>query len=612
LAASASRPATARRAGLPRAEPAHAKAARPLTARPWLREAAVCVAFIAVGAAVTWPRALYLGGTIPEGNDQAQYVWNFWWIAHQLTHFGNPWFTSYLAAPVGIQLGFDTLLPLPGVVLAPVTLLFGPAVSYNLFGLVLPGLACYAMYRAARLWLPTRTGAVAAGAFFGLSGMLTFQAWAHNHTAAGAVFLPLAMETAIRLRRRATIGHGVILGLVLGAAMLVDQEFAVLAVILAALLLVPWLLRGGGAALRATGAGALTALIIASPQLAAMVQQAAAGGAAPPPVSNYIRYAAQLPALFAPSPLLSRYGLNGFAAIYHSHSPGEGLATFGLVLTLLGLLGLAVSWRRRNARLLGLLWLGSVWLALGPTLYFGGHNYVPLPQRWHGLRVSLLMPYSWLIRVPGMSAFREADRLAFVGLVAAALLAGAAVEWIRRNGWPLLIAVVVFGAMEAGWPAPQFNMPAALPAVDRPIAADHSGSTVVDVPFGIMGIPLTYGSLAAPPALVQAAADGHPRAIAYGPPTSRQLISKVSGHAFYATLLAAQRGAPVTPAQLAAARRDLRGLHVGWVLVWLPRWTAVLHPPRLHPFHYPDIVSYLTATGFHLSYQAEGVAVYRP
>ena len=214
-----------------------------LRGRPWVVEAAVLAGFVASGVVVTWPRAMYLAGTLPAGSDQSQYVWSMWWMAHQLTHLGNPWLTSYLAAPAGIRLGFDTLTPLLGAVMAPVTLVFGPSASYNLLAIVMPGLACYAMYRVARLWLPGRVGPVAAGAFYGLSGMVAFQDWRHVHTAAGCVFLPLAVEAAVRLRRGATIRGGVILGVVVGAAMLVNQEFAVLAAILAALLLLPWLMR---------------------------------------------------------------------------------------------------------------------------------------------------------------------------------------------------------------------------------------------------------------------------------------------------------------------------------------------------------------------------------
>jgi len=586
--------------------------------RRWLREFAVLAAFLAAGVAVTWPRATYLTGTLPAGTDQSQYVWSLWWVARQVVHLGNPWFTSHLAAPVGIQLGFDTLMPLLGAVMTPVTLVFAPSVSFNLLAIVIPGLTCYAMYRAARLWLPSQIGAIAAGAFFGLSGMLAFQDWYHINIAAGTVFLPVALEAAVRLSRRPRARQAVVLGLVIGACVLVNQESAVLAALIAALVLLDWLIREhtwpnvGRVALAAA-----VAAVIASPQLIAMARQAAAGGAQPPPVTNYVHFAAQLPSLFAPSPRLVHYGLTGLASIYQQHTRGEGLATFGVVLTATAAAGLIVSWHRRSGRLLGLLWLGSAALALGPTLYLSGRQLVPLAQRWHGLPVSLLMPYTWLIRMPGLSSLREADRLAIVGLMGAALLAGAAVEWLRQHAWPAIVVVAVLGAIEAGWPGRpgQATMPTALPAVDRPIAADHSGSIVVDVPFGIRGIP-AYGKPISPLALVLATADGHPRAVSYTSWTTPAAINGIRSHAFYTGLVAAQRGERVTPAQLAAARRDLRRLHVGWVLVWLPSGLvagtseAQHHPPP--PGTDPAVYRYLTRTGFRFGYQADGVAVYRP
>ena len=591
-----------------------------LRGRSWVIEAAVLAGFVAAGVVVTWPRATYLAGALPADNDQGQYVWNMWWVAHQLIHPGNPWFTSYLAAPVGIPLGFDTLTPLLGVVMAPVTLLFGPSASYNLLAIVMPGLACYAMYRLARLWLPgrpgslARAGALAAGAFYGLSGMVTFQDWVHLHTAAGCVFLPLATEAAVRLRRDATIRRGVILGVIAGAAMLVDQEFAVLAVILAALLLLPWLVRQHGAAqLRAVAASAVTAVVVSGPQLIAMVQEAADGRLAPK-TSNYALYAAQLPGLFAPSPRVAHYGAVGLAHIYRAHTADEGLATFGVVLTVLAVFGLAVTWRRRGAGQLGVLWLGSAALALGPTLYLAGHQLVPLAQSWQGRRMSLLMPYTWLIHVPGLSLFREADRLAIPGLLGAALLAGAAVDWLCQHARPAIIAVMVFGALEAGWPGQphQLTMPTTLPAVDRPIAADHSGSIVVDAPFGILGTPKAYGIRSSPLALVLATADAHPRALSYGPLAVPTTVAAVQRHAFYAGLVAAQSGGSITPGQIVAARADLRTLHIGWVLVWLRRWERMTGFRVPGGYHYSAIFHYLGQTGFHVDFKADDVVVYRP
>jgi hypothetical protein len=603
-------------------QPANGQLAGPAPGRWWrrprLREAVIIVAFLAAGVAATWPRAMFLTGTLPAGDDQAEYVWNMWWIAHQITHLGNPWFTSYLAAPLGDRLGFDTLTPLLGAVMTPVTLLLGPSVSYDLLVILAPGLAGYAMYRLARLWLPGLAGPLAAGAFFGLSGMVTFQAWAHIHTAAGIVLLPLTLEAAVRLRRGPTIGRGVILGIMPGAAMLIDQEFAVLAVILAALVLLPWLVdHHGRAQLRALAAAAVTTLVISLPQLVAMAVQLLARGSRAPTASDYLKYAAQLPGLFAPSPRLADYGATGIGSIYQVQTPGEGLATFGVVLSLLAVLGLVVSWRRRSARLLGLLWLGAAALALGPTLVISGHQYVPFATHWRGLRVSLLMPYTWMIQLPGLSSFREAERLALLGLVGAALLAGAAVEWLRRHARPALIGVVAFGVLEAGWPGVPHvvTMPTALAAVDRPIAADHSGSVVVDVPFGIIGVPSGFGDRPSPMALVLATADGHPRAASYTSWTIRKTVTGIERHPFYAGLVAARNGRPFTPAQIAAARQDARSLHVGWVLVWGPRWMNKLRraDSRYHPnYHYQAVYSYLSRVGFHFAYQASEVVVYRP
>jgi hypothetical protein len=74
-------------------------------------------------------------------------------------------------------------------------------------------------------------------------------------------------------------------------------------------------------------------------------------------------------------------------------------------------------------------------------------------------------------------------------------------------------------------------------------------------------------------------------------------LTAIRSHAFYAGLTAARLGKPVSPAQIAAARRDLLGLHIGWVLVWMKQWMAPRRPQHRH-LHYAAITSYLTATGF--------------
>ena len=203
-----------------------------LAAHPVIGHAVLLICYLAAGVAVTWPRASYLAGQLPSSRDSASYVWGFWWMARQVSHLGNPWFTNHMAAPAGVFLGFHALMPLPGLIMTPVTLAFGPSASYNLLVIVVPGLLCYAMYRAARLWLTTQPGAIAAGAFFGLSAMLGQEDWYHLNIAAGALFLPITLELSVRLRRSPGLRLAAGLGVALGAAVLTDSESAILAAIL--------------------------------------------------------------------------------------------------------------------------------------------------------------------------------------------------------------------------------------------------------------------------------------------------------------------------------------------------------------------------------------------
>jgi hypothetical protein len=570
---------------------------------PGARHLALLAGYLAAGIVATWPNASYLTGhRLPAVRDISGYVWDLWWTAHQVVHLGNPWFTSHMAAPAGIQLGFDTTMPLAGLIMTPVTLALGPAASFSLLSIVAPGLLCYVMYRAARLWL-AGPGAIAAGALFGLSSMLAWQDWFHLNIALGTLFLPMTLEAAVRLRRRPGVRPGIVLGVVLGGSVLVNQESAVMAVLLAAAALVPWLItRPAAARLRALAAGALAAGVVASPQLVAMIQQAAAGGASASPAElagSYDTYGAGLPGLFAPSPQVRHFGLHGLAAIYQYRIPTESVATFGLVLSVLAVCGLAASWRRHGAWRLALLWLGGAALALGPTLVLGHRVQVPLATTWDGVRMSEVMPYTWLVHVPGLSALREADRLALLGLVGAAMLAGSGIDWLYRHARPVIAAVAALAILETGWTGASSRglMPTAMTALDRPIAADHSDSIVLDIPFGLRGgLPL-YGSSTAKPALLLATADGHPRAISYSSWVPKATTRWFESRPFYAWLVAAQNGRRVPAARVAAARRDVRGMHIGWVLVWSPAGRAL---------------DYLTSVGFVFDYRADQVSVYRP
>jgi hypothetical protein len=221
------------------------------------------------------------------------------------------------------------------------------------------------------------------------------------------------------------------------------------------------------------------------------------------------------------------------------------------------------------------------------------------------------MPYTWVMHTPGLAALREADRFALLGLVGAAVLAGAAVDWLSRHAKPAIVVVAALAVLETGWQGAAGDpiMPTSLPRIDGPIAADKSGSIIVDVPYGLRGGIPQYGSQFSAKALLIATADDHPRAISYTSWVPARTISAIADHAFYAQLNRSEHGIPLAPArndnqeqvsasQLTAARQDARGMHLGWAIVW-------------EADEHPNAITYLTAIGFRFAYQADRARVYR-
>jgi hypothetical protein len=646
--AAESQPAAAARPG-----PAGGRGAafRRAISRNWVGHLVLLVAYEGAGIAATWPRFTYLAdGKLPATSDVSAFVWNLWWVAHQLVHPGNPFFTRYMAAPVGIHLAFSTLMPLAGWLMAPVTVLYGPSASFTLLTIITPGLLCYAMYRSARLWL-NQPGAIVAGAFFGLSSMLLWQNWYHVNIAIGTIFLPLTIEAAVRFRRDPRLAPAIGLGLALGASLLINQESTAVAVILALVILLPWLawalVRDRPLlwrAIRPLAIAAFVGLVVASPELIAMIQQIGAGGASPSPgqlASNYAQFSVSLPTLFAPSPRLGNFGLGGLTSAYSYYNAEqvlEGLPTFGVVLSGLALLGLLAGWRKRSTWAFLALWLVSAVFALGTSLTIGTncqisqginnlpgrvygktcHQYLPLLTHlaaakvsykggppggiWKPVLASNLMPYTWLTRVSLLAGLREADRFAIVGLIGAAMLAGLAVQWLSRRKVtiPLIAVVVALGALEAGWsgasPASagyHGTMATTFPKLERILAQAHSNSIVVDVPYGLRGGLDVTGAEISPQALLVATQDQQPRAISYTAWVSRSAIAAVARHAFYRNLYAAEKSQRITARQLRLSRQDLRTLGVGYVIMWRNMWTL------FHPIlRWGHVNKYLTAVGF--------------
>jgi hypothetical protein len=205
------------------------------------------------------------GHRLPSRNlpDAQLDVWMLGWLEHCVTHGTNPFVTHTLNAPAGVNLAWNTSLPLPGLVLSPVTAVWGPTVAALLLLTLCPALSATSGW-----WVLTRLGvrspaAAAGGLLYGFSPAVLSQALGHAHMAL-EVFPPLILLTALRLWQGADPRRGgMLLGLACAGQLLVGEELLLITVVMGVLLLLV-LLPGQGDAVRDRWKGVLLGSTIAA------------------------------------------------------------------------------------------------------------------------------------------------------------------------------------------------------------------------------------------------------------------------------------------------------------------------------------------------------------
>ena len=78
--------------------------------------------------------------------DSALFLWFLEWPAYALAHGHNPFFSTALFHPGGINLLANTSVLAIGIPLAPVTWLFGPVATLNVASTLGPALSALAMF----------------------------------------------------------------------------------------------------------------------------------------------------------------------------------------------------------------------------------------------------------------------------------------------------------------------------------------------------------------------------------------------------------------------------------------------------------------------------------
>src|SRR6202035_3608679 len=73
--------------------------------------------------------------------DPLQFIWFFTWPAYDLTHGQNPFITRPIDYPTAVNLMWNSISPLSGVVTWPVRAVFGPILNFDLVETLAPALS---------------------------------------------------------------------------------------------------------------------------------------------------------------------------------------------------------------------------------------------------------------------------------------------------------------------------------------------------------------------------------------------------------------------------------------------------------------------------------------
>ncbi len=167
-------------------------------------------------------------------SDSALVTWFLAWPAHALLHLVNPFYSSAMFHPVGINLLSNASSLAFGVVLAPVTWLFGPVATLNVAATLAPALSALAMFWLLRRWVQWSPAAFVGGLIYGFSPFV-ITSLAVSHLMTGALMLPPLIvacldELLVRQHRRPR-RVGMVLGLLVVAQLFLGTELlAIMAV----------------------------------------------------------------------------------------------------------------------------------------------------------------------------------------------------------------------------------------------------------------------------------------------------------------------------------------------------------------------------------------------
>ncbi|GAA1806182.1 glycosyl transferase [Luedemannella flava] len=164
------------------------------------------------------------------GSDNALFEWFLAHAAHSVTAWENPLFAYSMNTPDGVNMMANTSVLGLGIPLTPVTLAFGPLVTFKiLLVFAMAGTAWGWYFVLSRHLVTSRLAALVAGAFCGFAPGMISQSIGSHLQIATQILVPFIVWRVLRLREEGrAVRNGLILGLLITYQVFIGEEILLL------------------------------------------------------------------------------------------------------------------------------------------------------------------------------------------------------------------------------------------------------------------------------------------------------------------------------------------------------------------------------------------------
>lgn len=386
------------------------------------------------------PTTTWIGGA----GDPPLFMWYLRWMPYAIGAGENPLFTHHMNFPDGVNLMWNTAIPLPALILSPLTLTVGPVLTYNILVTTLVALTGWCAYLMLRRYVVSPAAAFAGALLYGFSPYV--YAHAHEHANLTGAFVPplmfLLLDDILVRQRRSPRVDGALLGALAFVQLMMSEELLATQALVASLglgllmVLHPQAVRDHARHARtALGVALVTALTLSAVPLLFQFygpRRVRSGALWGPDTFVTDLLGLVIPTSHqAVSPAWTSEIVGNFT---DACCPSEWSAYLGLPLIVLLIVITTRLWERPLVRLSGLLAAATTVLSMGPHLHVGG------------LVTSMWLPFAVLADAPLIGNLLAVRLMLYVYLLTALLIAIAVDRLLhqpqRRPALALGVAVV--------------------------------------------------------------------------------------------------------------------------------------------------------------------------